>query len=55
MTVTFKSGRTLKISQDVANELKQRILEDCNNWQVFMDENGVPFLFLKLSEIESIK
>jgi hypothetical protein len=54
MTIKFRNETELDITQGVANILMQRILEGCNNWQIFSDENDEPFLFINISEINAI-
>ena len=56
MTIKFRNGTDLKISNEVANLLKEKIFDGYghNDWQVFSDENGNPFLFLNLKEIYAI-
>lgn len=54
MTIKFRNKTELDITQEVANILKKRILEGCNNWQIFCDDNNEPFLFINISEIDAI-
>ena len=54
MTIKFRNKTELDITQEVSNILKQRILEGCNEWQIFSDENDEPFLFINISEINAI-
>lgn len=54
MTIKFRNGTQLDITQEIANVLRKRILEGCGDWQIFSNEEEEPFLFINISEINAI-
>lgn len=54
-TIYFKNGSTTKVSLEIIKVLSQKISEGCQNFQIFIDENDNPFLFVNVSEIVFIK
>ena len=54
-TITFKNGKTILVTQDVANILHKRIVEGCNNFQCFEDENKNSDRIINISEIVCIE
>mgnify|MGYP000388363379 len=54
-TITFKNGKTMLVTQDVANILHKRIVEGCNNFQCFEDENKNSDRIINISEIVCIE
>ncbi|NRT13652.1 hypothetical protein [Flavobacterium sp. 14A] len=55
MTIHFKNGTTLKVLQETAEILKKNITKGCSDFQIFSDQDGKVFLFIKLSEIVFIE
>ncbi len=53
-TIYFKNGKTQEVSQKIVDVISQRILEGCNNFQTFSDENNECFLIVNMSEISHV-
>ena len=51
MEIHFKNGTIKVITQDVAEILKKNIINGCQDFQIFTDENNIVILFIKLSEV----
>jgi len=53
MEIHFKNGKTKKISQEIADVLKENIIKGCADFQMFSDinDNNKVILIIKLSEI----
>ena len=51
MIVHFKNGKTLKISQQIAEIINTRILQGYNKYQTFSDRSGKLVLVVNLEEI----
>mgnify|MGYP001354490377 CR=1 FL=1 len=54
-TITFKNGKTMLVKQDVANILHERIVEGCNKFICFEDENKNSYRIINISEIVCIE
>ena len=56
LTVTFKNGKELKISTQIANILSDRIIEGGNKtFQCFTDENKNAHCIINVSEIVCVE
>lgn len=53
--VTFISGRTVWVSQEIAEVINKNIIKGCGKFQTFTNEHDITFLFVNLSEVESIQ
>ena len=53
MKVIFNNGKSIKITQEVADIINKRLMEGCSEWQTFSDNNQV-FLMINLSQISFI-
>ena len=51
MKIHFKNGITKQVPLQVAETIKQRIIEGCRNFQIFSDENNELLLVINLTEI----
>ena len=51
MTIVFKNGKEVEITQEAADILSQRIVEGARQWQVFFNEKGKVFLMINLNEV----
>lgn len=55
MKLTFKSGRTIEISENEASILARNIVNGTNVMQIFeRPDNGLIYKIINLDEIESI-
>ena len=54
MKVHFDNNTSLEISEDIANTLKERILEGCNNFQIFTDKEGKIITIINITKITYI-
>jgi uncharacterized protein YlzI (FlbEa/FlbD family) len=50
-TITFNNGKTLKVSQEVANIIKDRIISGGKNFQCFSQESDNVSIIINVSEI----
>ena len=55
MIIHFKNGKTLEISQEIAEIINTRILQGCNSYQTFSNASGKLVLIVNLEEIVYIK
>jgi hypothetical protein len=56
MTIYFKSGKTVQISEPAVRAITEKLKKGCNDWQSFTDEKtGEVLLVIKLSEVEYIQ
>lgn len=53
-TISFKSGKTLSVPQNIVNILNEQILKGTKTFQTFSDEKGECFLIINVSEIDFI-
>ena len=51
MIIHFKNGKTLEISQEIAELINTRILQGYNKYQTFSDKSGKLVLVVNLEEI----
>ena len=51
MIIHFKNGKTLQISQEIAEIINTRILQGCNKYQTFSDTSGKLVLIVNLEEV----
>ena len=51
MTIHFKNGKTLDVSQEIAELINTRILQGYNKYQTFSDKSGKLILVVNLEEI----
>ena len=51
MTIHFKNGKTLEISQEIAEIINTRILQGCNKYQTFSDKFKKLVMIVNLEEI----
>lgn len=51
MTIHFKNGKTLDVSQEIAEIINTRILQGCNKYQTFSGKSGKLILVVNLEEI----
>lgn len=54
-TITFKNGKILKISNEVANILYERILDECKEFQCFTGDVKDSVLIINVSDIVCIE
>lgn len=54
ITINFKNGTKKDISEEIFKIISAIILEGCANFQVFSDQDNVPFLIINMSEIVCI-
>ena len=54
-TITFKNGKTLKISNEVANILYNRIVGGCKEFQCFTGDVKESVLIINVSEVVCIE
>lgn len=53
--ITFKSGREIWISQEIANTIKVNVSLGCVQFEIFTNESEGAFLFINMTEVESIQ
>lgn len=55
-TITFKNGKTTKITQEVADILYDRIIDGCSTFQCFWDDTeNKSHIIINVSEIVCIE
>jgi hypothetical protein len=55
MTIYFKNGEKVKVTQEVVDCINKRLIEGtAAQWQSFADEKGMVYLIINLSEVSFI-
>lgn len=50
-TIHFKNGKTKKISQEIANIIRNSIIKGCSDFQCFSNDEDDVHLIIKLGEV----
>lgn len=51
MTIYFRNGMSKKVIRQIGEIINERIIEGCDKFQTFSDENGNLLLIVNLEEI----
>lgn len=55
MKIIFNNGKSVEISQEIAEIINKKLIDGSKQWQTFSNEHGKVFLMINLNEISYIR